>query len=139
MMNPGILIQKYHISEALFGFTSTSAIIGTFIAGIFIFKNKKNKITRIYVLFYYCKQWFDDCNRRVIHNFLSNEIFIFLFVFISSIFNWFFYYLRKCTFEFLPANSYSVKISRPFFLLYWHLVPICWFHWESFTLVFLQL
>ncbi|MDR1771421.1 MAG: MFS transporter [Hungatella sp.] len=44
VMNPGILIQKYHISEALFGFTSTSAIIGTFIAGIFIFKNKKIKL-----------------------------------------------------------------------------------------------
>ncbi|WP_313342014.1 MFS transporter [Sedimentibacter sp.] len=44
IMNPGILIQKYHISEVLFGFTSTSAIIGTFIAGIFIFKNQKVKL-----------------------------------------------------------------------------------------------
>ena len=43
-MNPGIIIQKYQISETLYGFTSTSLIIGTFIAGLFIFKNKKIKL-----------------------------------------------------------------------------------------------
>lgn len=44
IMNPGIIIQKYHISEELYGFTSTSAIIGTFMAGLFIFKNSKIKL-----------------------------------------------------------------------------------------------
>jgi hypothetical protein len=44
IMNPGIIIQKYQISETLYGFTSTFLIIGTFIAGLFIFKNKKIKL-----------------------------------------------------------------------------------------------
>lgn len=44
IMNPGIIIQKYHISETLYGFTSTFLIIGTFLAGLFIFKNKKIKL-----------------------------------------------------------------------------------------------
>ncbi|RKD31818.1 MFS transporter [Lacrimispora algidixylanolytica] len=46
IMNPGILIQKYEISDLLFGFTSTTAIIGTIIAGIFIFKNQKIKLQK---------------------------------------------------------------------------------------------
>lgn len=44
IMNPGIIVQKYQISETLYGFTSTSLIIGTFVAGLFIFKNKKIKL-----------------------------------------------------------------------------------------------
>lgn len=44
IMNPGILIQKYKISDVLFGFTSTTAITGTIIAGLLIFKNQKIKL-----------------------------------------------------------------------------------------------
>lgn len=44
IMNPGILIQKYKISDVLFGFTSTTAILGTIIAGFIIFKNRKIKL-----------------------------------------------------------------------------------------------
>ena len=52
IINPGILIQKYKISTQLFGFTSTSMIIGTLVAGLLIFKNKKyNLIRHIRILF----------------------------------------------------------------------------------------
>lgn len=40
IINPGILIQKYGISEALFGMTSSAAVVGTLAAGLFIFKNR---------------------------------------------------------------------------------------------------
>lgn len=40
IINPGILVHKYRISEALFGMTSSAAVIGTLAAGLFIFKNK---------------------------------------------------------------------------------------------------
>ncbi|MDE7282053.1 MAG: MFS transporter [Lachnospiraceae bacterium] len=40
IINPGILIHKYGISETLFGMTSSAAVIGTLAAGLFIFKNK---------------------------------------------------------------------------------------------------
>ena len=38
---PGILIQRYHISEKLYGFSTASFITGTLLAGIFIFKNHR--------------------------------------------------------------------------------------------------
>lgn len=40
IINPGILVQKYGISEALFGITSSAAVAGTLAAGLFIFRNK---------------------------------------------------------------------------------------------------
>lgn len=40
IINPGILIQKYGISEKLFGMTSSAVVIGTLAAGLFIFQNK---------------------------------------------------------------------------------------------------
>ena len=41
IINPGILIKKYQISEKLFGFSATSYGIGSVVAGIFIYYNKK--------------------------------------------------------------------------------------------------
>lgn len=41
IINPGILVQKYGISEKLFGMTSSAAVIGTLAAGLFIFRNKR--------------------------------------------------------------------------------------------------
>ena len=41
IINPGILIRKYEISEKLFGFSATSYGAGSVFAGIFIFYNKK--------------------------------------------------------------------------------------------------
>lgn len=40
IINPGIIIQKYAISGALFGMTSSAAVVGTLAAGLFIFQNK---------------------------------------------------------------------------------------------------
>ncbi|RDU22651.1 MFS transporter [Anaerosacchariphilus polymeriproducens] len=40
IINPGILIQKYNISDKYYGLSSTSAVFGSLIAGLFIFKNK---------------------------------------------------------------------------------------------------
>ena len=37
IINPGILIKKYGISEKLFGFSATSYGAGSVFAGIFIF------------------------------------------------------------------------------------------------------
>lgn len=39
IINPGIIVQKYGISEKLFGITSSAAMAGTLAAGLFIFKN----------------------------------------------------------------------------------------------------
>ena len=41
IINPGILIKKYGISEKLFGFSATSYGAGSVFAGIFIFYNNK--------------------------------------------------------------------------------------------------
>ncbi|MBF1208257.1 MAG: MFS transporter, partial [Fusobacterium periodonticum] len=41
IINPGILIQKYKISEKLFGFSATAYGVGSVFAGIFIYYNKK--------------------------------------------------------------------------------------------------
>ncbi len=41
IINPGILIKKYGISEKLFGFSATSYVGGSVFAGIFIYYNKK--------------------------------------------------------------------------------------------------
>ena len=41
IINPGILIKKYEISEKLFGFSATSYGVGSVFAGIFIYYNKK--------------------------------------------------------------------------------------------------
>ena len=41
IINPGILIQKYGITEKLFGMTSSAVVIGTLAAGLFIFQNKR--------------------------------------------------------------------------------------------------
>ena len=41
IINPGILIKKYEISEKLFGFSATSYGAGSVFAGIFIYYNKK--------------------------------------------------------------------------------------------------
>lgn len=38
---PGILIQRYQISEKLYGFSTASYIAGTLLSGIFIFKNHR--------------------------------------------------------------------------------------------------
>lgn len=40
IINPGIIVQKYGISEALFGVTSSAAVAGTLAAGLFIFRNR---------------------------------------------------------------------------------------------------
>lgn len=40
IINPGILIQKYGISEKLFGMTSSAVVLGTLAAGLFIFRNQ---------------------------------------------------------------------------------------------------
>ena len=41
IINPGILIKKYGISEKLFGFSATSYGVGSVFTGIFIFYNNK--------------------------------------------------------------------------------------------------
>ena len=41
IINPGILIQKYKISEKLFGFSATAYGVGSVFAGIFIYYNEK--------------------------------------------------------------------------------------------------
>jgi len=46
IINPGILIQKYKISEKLFGFSATSYGAGSVFAGIFIFYNNKFKFLK---------------------------------------------------------------------------------------------
>ena len=40
IINPGIIVRKYGISEKLFGMTSSAAVIGTLAAGLFIFQNR---------------------------------------------------------------------------------------------------
>ena len=46
IINPGILIRKYEISEKLFGFSATSYGVGSVFAGIFIYYNKKFKLLK---------------------------------------------------------------------------------------------
>ena len=46
IINPGILIKKYEISEKLFGFSATSYGAGSVFAGIFIYYNKKFKLLK---------------------------------------------------------------------------------------------
>ena len=46
IINPGILIKKYEISEKLFGFSATSYGVGSVFAGIFIFYNNKFKFLK---------------------------------------------------------------------------------------------
>ena len=46
IINPGILIKKYGISEKLFGFSATSYGAGSVIAGIFIYYNNKFKFLK---------------------------------------------------------------------------------------------
>ena len=41
IINPGILIKKYEISEKLFGFSATAYGVGSVFAGIFIYYNEK--------------------------------------------------------------------------------------------------
>ncbi|MFV0392953.1 MAG: MFS transporter [Coprobacillaceae bacterium] len=49
---PGIIIQKYHISDSLYGFSSTLTVLGTIVASAWIFKNKKiNLHKQLYRLF----------------------------------------------------------------------------------------
>ena len=54
IINPGILIKKYEISEKLFGFSATSYGVGSVFAGIFIYYNKKfrflKKLKLLFVL-----------------------------------------------------------------------------------------
>ena len=52
IINPGILIRKYEISEKLFGFSATSYGAGSVFAGIFIYYNNKFKfLKKLKVLF----------------------------------------------------------------------------------------
>ena len=46
IINPGILIKKYEISEKLFGFSATSYGAGSVFAGIFIYYNNKFKFLK---------------------------------------------------------------------------------------------
>ncbi len=46
IINPGILIRKYEISEKLFGFSATSYGTGSVFAGIFIYYNNKFKFLK---------------------------------------------------------------------------------------------
>ena len=46
IINPGILIKKYEISEKLFGFSATSYGVGSVFAGIFIYYNNKFKFLK---------------------------------------------------------------------------------------------
>ena len=46
IINPGILIKKYGISEKLFGFSATSYGVGSVFAGIFIYYNNKFKFLK---------------------------------------------------------------------------------------------
>ena len=46
IINPGILIRKYEISEKLFGFSATSYGAGSVFAGIFIYYNNKFKFLK---------------------------------------------------------------------------------------------
>lgn len=46
IINPGILIRKYEISEKLFGFSATSYGVGSVFAGIFIYYNNKFKFLK---------------------------------------------------------------------------------------------
>ena len=54
IINPGILIRKYEISEKLFGFSATSYGAGSVFAGIFIYYNKKfrflKKLKSLFIL-----------------------------------------------------------------------------------------
>ena len=54
IINPGILIKKYEISEKLFGFSATSYGVGSVFAGIFIYYNEKfrflKKLKLLFVL-----------------------------------------------------------------------------------------
>ena len=54
IINPGIIVQKYGISETLFGMTSSATVIGTLAAGLFIFRNKwidlRKNMQRLFLL-----------------------------------------------------------------------------------------
>ena len=54
IINPGILIKKYGISEKLFGFSATSYGVGSVFVGIFIYYNNKfrflKKLKLLFVL-----------------------------------------------------------------------------------------
>lgn len=41
IINPGILMQKYHIPEGLYGLTSSACVTGTLLAGLLIYRNKQ--------------------------------------------------------------------------------------------------
>lgn len=46
IINPGIIMQKYQIPDSLYGITSSAAVIGTLLAGLFIYKNKRIKLQK---------------------------------------------------------------------------------------------
>ena len=48
IINPGILIKKYQISEKLFGFSVACYGLGSVVAGIFIYYNKKFKLLKFF-------------------------------------------------------------------------------------------
>ena len=54
IINPSIIVQKYDISETLFGMTSSATVIGTLAAGLFIFRNKwidlRKNMQRLFLL-----------------------------------------------------------------------------------------
>lgn len=52
IINPGILIQKYKISERLYGITSSFLVVGTLIASLYIFKGKKLDIKKYIKVFF---------------------------------------------------------------------------------------
>ncbi|EJU08002.1 MFS transporter [Fusobacterium hwasookii] len=51
IINPGILIRKYEISEKLFGFSATSYGAGSVFAGIFIYYSKFKFLKKLKLLF----------------------------------------------------------------------------------------
>lgn len=46
IINPGILMRKYQIPDSLYGLTNSAAVIGSLLAGVFIFQNKRLDLRR---------------------------------------------------------------------------------------------
>ena len=85
IINPGILIQKYKISEKLFGFSATAYGVGSVFAGIFIYYNQKLKLLFILNSLLMCLLGFLSIVLFKYNHYIYFVIFIFFQFFIGII------------------------------------------------------
>jgi len=104
IINPGILIQKYKISEKLFGFSATAYGVGSVFAGIFIYYNKKFRFLQKLKLL-----------------FILNSLLMCLLGFLSIVlfkYNHYIYFVIFIFFQFFIGTSGSF-VCRLSVVIYW--------------------